>query len=466
MNNRRKLLQTLGWAAWAVSMPGWARSDRFGSAPGVAFFEPGSEGFESARRLYNSRINRRPVVAAVCSTEAGVQAAVRRANALDLPVCIKSGGHSLAGFSVEDGGMLIDTGNLKSPRLSRDGVLETGPGLRLAELNALLLPKGRLLPAGSCGGVAVGGLALGGGYGFFSREHGLTCDHMRALSLVDGAGEVRLAQGDMPLLRACRGGGNGHFGVVTRMTFATVPAPKVMAVARFRFALSGGDQGLGLAERWFALGDSLPAWCYSAFVANGNTVTVLVTATRPFGTDAGLSSRLAEFGKAARRVEPVREEPLLQAVKRFYGQPGPLPFRNASGGFYRSFDEFKRIGSDVLARVVRHPGLIFQVNTFGPFPDGPPGAFPHRDARWIGEIQAYWEPAHPPSRAKSLEREVETVLAALDQGGIGAHYANYGDPAIRNPLSSYYGASLPGLRALKRETDPQNRFRHPQSVVP
>lgn len=464
MHERRRLLQALGSAALAAGLPAWARSTRFAPEAGVEFFEPGNPGFEAARRLYNSRIDRRPALAALCSSEAGVQAAVRRANALDLAVCIKSGGHSLAGFSVADGGMLIDVGNLKSPRLRPDGMLESGPGLRLAELNALLLPQGRLLPAGSCGGVAVSGLVLGGGYGFFSREHGLTCDHLTALSMVDAAGEVRAASGEQPLVRACRGGGNGHFGVVTRLSFTTVPAPKVMAVARFRFALEDGTRGQVLAERWLALTDSLPAWCYSAFVANGRTVTVLVTATRSMQAEGKLKALLADFAKGARRVEPVREEPLAQAVKRFYGQPGPLPFRNASAGFFRSVDEFKRIGADVLGRVVRRPGLIFQLNTFGPFPQAPAGVFPHRDARWIGEIQAYWDPSEAPARAQALEKEVESVLAALAAAGITAHYANYGDPAIRDALKSYYGGSLPALRALKRELDPANRFRHPQSI--
>lgn len=465
MNARRRLLHLLGLAALSANRPAWAGSQQAAADSGVEYFEPGSAAFDAARRLYNSRIDHRPAMAALCASEAGVQAAVRRAATMNVPVCIKSGGHSLAGYSVAEGGMLIDVGSLKAPRLDAQGVLETGPGLRLAELNAFLLPRGRLLPAGSCGGVAVAGLALGGGYGFFSREHGLTCDHLQALRMVDANANVAWVEGDAPLLRACRGGGNGHFGVVTRMRFSTVPAPAVMSVARFRFSMESGERGLALAERWFEFSAGLPPWCYAAFVANGKTVTVLVTATRSLSGEPGLRAQLTRFGKGAYRVEPVSEAPTLQAVKRFYGQPGPLPFRNASAGFYRSYAEFARIGAAALSRVARHRGLIFQVNTFGPFPKGPPGAFPHRDAGWIGEIQAYWEPRDPAARARALMAEVDAVLDSLGAAGIRAHYANYGDPAIRDALPAYYGDSLAVLRSVKRELDPDNRFRHPQSVT-
>src|SRR5690606_14140152 len=99
------------------------------------------------------------------------------------------------------------------------------PACLLQEIYASFLPKNRIIPAGSCGTVGIAGLALGGGYGFFSRKYGLTCDHLTRIKLVDGNGKIQDSDGNPKLLWACRGGGNGNFGVVTEMEFKTHPAP-------------------------------------------------------------------------------------------------------------------------------------------------------------------------------------------------------------------------------------------------
>ena len=114
------------------------------------------------------------------------------------------------------------------------GLLTAGAGCRLRDVNRFLLAKGRFLPAGSCATVGLAGLTLGGGYGMFARKWGLTCDHLRSLRMVDGTGAVRDSAAEPDLLWAARGGGNGHFGIVTQLTLQTRVVPRAFSSWKFR----------------------------------------------------------------------------------------------------------------------------------------------------------------------------------------------------------------------------------------
>src|SRR2546428_6611774 len=112
---------------------------------------------------------------------------------------------------------------------AKAGILTKGAGCRLEEVNRFLLARGRYLPAGSCATVGLAGLTLGGGYGMFARKWGLTCDHLRSLRMVDGTGAIRDSATEPDLLWTARGGGNGHFGVVTQLTLQTRRVPQAFS---------------------------------------------------------------------------------------------------------------------------------------------------------------------------------------------------------------------------------------------
>ena len=131
----------------------------------------------------------------------------------------------MEGFSVNDGGMVINLSNINSVEFLEDNKLKIGPGCTIAQLYAEILPKNRIIPVGSCGSVAMGGLTVGGGYGLFSREYGLICDQLLEATFVDGNGIIHPTKDDPELLWALRGGGSGNFGVVTEMIFQSHKAP-------------------------------------------------------------------------------------------------------------------------------------------------------------------------------------------------------------------------------------------------
>lgn len=428
--------------------------------PGLRYLQPGDASYEAARQPFNSAVVLKPARIACCRTEAEVIAAVRHAKESDLPVAVKSGGHAFHGYSLNEGGLVVELSGMTDRMLEKER-FTAGPGLKLKDCYSWLLARGRLLPAGSCGGVGLAGLTLGGGYGLFSREFGLTCDHLSQVRMVDGNGEVRDSRDEPELLWACRGGGNGNFGIATSFTFDTQVAPPTLASRKFT---AKGLDAAGLArllERWFEIAATLPDPCFSAVILNGSQATVLLTSTKSAEGPA-FASATKSLLQAGFTSKGALTKPLASSLNRYEGRPGPLPFDNVSAGYYRSIADLKPAVAGICATVRETPGLIFQVNTLGgAITRGADSAYPHRDFLYLGELQAYWEKGRIPAKLAAGHAAVRQALA---DAGIHRHYRNYPDPRLSNWESSYFGDTYARLQALKARLDPENRIRHPQSV--
>ena len=141
----------------------------------------------------------------------------------EMPLAIRSGGHSYAGFSTTDG-LMIDVSPMNDVSApDGDGRMRLGGGARNANVFAALQSTNRAITHGRCKGVGVAGLTLGGGIGFSQRLHGLTCDQLVETEIVVAAGErlVCNEEQNADLFWACRGGGGGNFGVNVALTFQT-----------------------------------------------------------------------------------------------------------------------------------------------------------------------------------------------------------------------------------------------------
>ena len=430
---------------------------------GVSFLVPEDAGYTAARALYNGGITTQPQRIARCLSETGVRQAVRRALDENWPVAVKAGGHSFEGLSLNDDGLVVEVSAMNDLRLdAKTGLLTAGAGCRLAEVNRFLLARGRLLPAGSCETVGLAGLTLGGGYGLFSRKWGLTCDHLRAVRMVDGTGEIRDSRDEPDLLWACCGGGNGNFGVVTQLTLQTRVAPKVFSSWKFRAFNLNTREATALLATWFDATPALPRDAFSAWVMNGRQVTILLTTIGATG-DKGIAAFRRALTAATDRASEAGTVPLAKALPRYYGEPGPQFFKNCSAGFYKGIADLEAALPAVFAEVLHEPGMIFQVNTLGgAIASGPAAAYPHRQFGYLGEQQAFWEnPAHGPARNAAAGR----IREHLARAGIRRHYVNYPDLAFQDWPTAYYGEeNYRRLQTLKLCYDPQNRIRHAQSV--
>src|SRR5262245_11213690 len=229
--DRRSLLRRgVGVAAAAWVPVGWGASGAVdprlrvlaGRVKGPVL-APSSEAYERARLVYNERYDAvRPLGVLRASSAEDVRQAVLWARRYRVRLTVRSGGHSYAGYSTSTG-LVVDLRSLRSISLGPTGVATVGSGARLVDVDAALAAHGRAIPSGSCPTVGIGGLALGGGVGFSSRTFGTTSDNVVAVEIVTADGRLRTcnAHENTDLLWACRGGGGGNFGVVTRFAFRT-----------------------------------------------------------------------------------------------------------------------------------------------------------------------------------------------------------------------------------------------------
>ena len=167
-------------------------------------------------------IDRQPGLILRCTSTADVVAAVNVAREHGLPPSVRCGGHNVAGKGMSEGGLTIDLSGLREVTVDPGRQLvHAGGGCLLGTVDAATAPHALVVPAGIMSETGVAGLALGGGIGWFSRKHGLTCDQFVSLELVLASGEVIEVSADShpDLFWALRGGG-GNFGIVTRFTFA------------------------------------------------------------------------------------------------------------------------------------------------------------------------------------------------------------------------------------------------------
>ena len=235
-----------------------------------ALYQPGDAGFEAAGQIWNGAGQRRPALIVRCADEFDVIAAVQFAREHALPIAVKSGGHSMAGHSSVEGGIVIDLSALKSLRIDPvRRVARVQPGVTWGEYAAAAQAHGLATTSGDVATVGVGGLTLGGGIGWMVRKYGLTIDHLLAIDLVTADGRLLRASAEehADLFWAVRGGG-GNFGIATAFEFRLEPAGTILGGAVF-YSAENAEQILREAT------------AYAAEAPDELTVMIFVTPAPP-----------------------------------------------------------------------------------------------------------------------------------------------------------------------------------------
>ncbi|MGA7106041.1 MAG: FAD-binding oxidoreductase, partial [Candidatus Deferrimicrobiaceae bacterium] len=190
-----------------------------------ALLSPGDDGYDKARTVWNAMIDRRPALVVHCAGVNDIKRAVDFARTHGLMTSVKGAGHNIAGSAVCEGGLLIDLSGMRSVRVDPEArVAHVEPGATLGDFDAEAQAFGLATPLGINSTTGVAGLTLGGGFGWFSRKHGMTIDNLLAVDVITAEGRFVRASGreNSDLFWALRGGG-GNFGIVTRFEFRLHP---------------------------------------------------------------------------------------------------------------------------------------------------------------------------------------------------------------------------------------------------
>ena len=442
-----------------------------------------SPGYASGRLLFNERFDAIRPLAVLRATNAGdVAKAIRWARKYGIRLAARSGGHSYAGYSTAQNGLVIDLGRLN--RIASDPSNRTatiGAGARLIDVYARLAADGVTIPAGSCPTVGVGGLALGGGVGFASRRFGTTCDNVLSLRIVTADGRMRRcdARTNADLYWACRGGGGGNFGVVTSFLFRT------HAVGRASyFVLSWPWSSAAEAvEAWQSFAPRAPDELFSVCrLAAGSTKPTVSAFGQFFGTPAALTALIAPLLAVPGARLSVGSSAYLDLMLRWAGCLGDTlaechlpPVGSLRREWFAAKSDYvatplpptavatlrhwveKRQGHGVGAVIMdSYGGAINRVPAAAT-------AFVHRHQ--LFSLQYFTSSVSQAGHGPALAW-VRGVRAALQPWVSGYAYQNYIDPELKTWEHAYYGSNYARLRAVKRAYDPDGFFRFAQSVRP
>src|SRR4051794_14802038 len=196
---------------------------------------PGSAEYDEARLVHNANADRRPALIVRAADAADVAQTVTLARESGLELSIRGGGHSLAGYGTNDGGIVLDLGAMKGLHIDPERRLAWAqPGLTAGEDTVAAAAHGLATPFGDTGSVGISGLTLGGGIGWLVRKYGLAIDALVSVEIVTADGRLLVAsETEHPdLFWAVRGGG-GNFGVVTRFQFKLYPVGQIYGGALF-----------------------------------------------------------------------------------------------------------------------------------------------------------------------------------------------------------------------------------------
>ena len=442
-----------------------------------ALLQPGEEGYDEARRVWNGAIDRRPALIARCAGVDDVVEAVRFARESGVQVSVRGGGHAVAGHAVGDGVLMIDLSLMKGILVDPAArTARAARGVLLGELDRATQRFGLAAPSGIVSHTGIGGLTLGGGLGHLMRKYGLTVDNLLAVDLVTAAGErMRVdATAEPELFWGLRGGGV-NFGIATAFKYRLHPvgpivlggpifwpladAPEVLSFVR-DFAPQAPDElGIVMFGRLAPPGPLVPPEQY------GKPILGLVPVW------AG------DPAEGLRAIAPLRQigRPIAEGVR-------PLPYlflqsmvdagnQHGMHYYWRSQRLPKLAGDviDVITGLVE--GITSPLSYVAGFAMGGAAGRVDAGATAVGErgdgfevsIVAGWP---PPDRAG------ERHTAWVRQGwtdlrphstGVYAHFLSDEGAA---GVEAAYGARLRRLTALKDRYDPTNFFRLNANIPP
>ncbi len=425
---------------------------------------PGQDGYDGARRIWNGMIDKRPALIARCAGAADVAKAVTFARERELVVAVRGGGHSFPGHSVCDGGLMIDLSDMRSVRVDPVARLaRVAGGAWGRDVDSETQHYGLATTMGQISDTGVGGLTLGGGFGWLGRRFGLAIDNLIEVDLVTADGQLRRvsAEENPDLFWGVRGGG-GNFGVVTSFEYRLHPVgPKVLGgYVSYPFA-----QTRDVLQFCAGLASNTPRELSTDLGIEAGpdgqvSATVYVCYSGDLRAGEKVLEPLQRFGKPF--ASTIGPQDYLTVQRQFDGPHASPKNHYLKGGFVR---EFSPGLIDALVNDFRPDsefGVYFQ-DSSGAVADVEPGAtaFAHRRTRANMMMHGVWQDAAKNEQARATVRANWDKVAPFTEG----YYVNLND-ADQKSTDRNYGTNYPRLVALKKKYDPGNLFRLNANIRP
>jgi FAD/FMN-containing dehydrogenase len=424
---------------------------------------------------------RHPALIVRCTGTADVADAVTFARQRNLLVAVRGGGHSVAGHSSCENGVVIDLTRMRGVDVDPESrIARVQGGALWGDLDRETQAYGLIVPGGVVSETGVAGLTLGGGEGWVRRKYGLTIDSLLSARVVCADGSVRTASAasEPDLFWALRGGG-GNFGVVTSFEFRAHPLGPMVAFAGVFYPVS---EAARILPRWRDYCLESPDEVTS--VALAITMPAAPTLPPPIHNQAclvigGVYAGSPEQGM--RVMQPLRElgTPLADISQ-------PMPFHHVQTAFdplfpmgkLQSYWKAQNLASlpdraiEVIAnRANQRPSpltlvVIFQmggaINAVG----ATDTAYAERSAPWMSSVDGNWEDRADNAKNIAWVRESFSQIAPYSTGTTYTNFTGQADETADALASKAYGANMARLRMIKAQYDPDNFFRINANITP
>jgi len=429
---------------------------------------PADADYETARRVHNAMIDKRPAVIARCMGVADVIAALRSGLAHDLPIAVRGGGHNVAGKAICDDGIVIDLSAMKGMRVDPvNRVARAQAGLTWGEFDRETQAFGLATTGGAVSTTGIAGLTLGGGIGWLQRKHGLTCDNLLSADVVTADGRFLTASEteNTDLFWGLRGGG-GNFGIVTSFEYRLHPVGQVLAGAVLHPFSAAKDAFEFFREYTETAPDEVMADFVLGTLPDGEPGVFLFVfyGGAPDEGEAVLRP-VREFG---RPVDDLIQPMSYCEVQQAFDEDFPYGIQN-----YWKSSNLRGLSDDAVDTMIAFyervpsPKPMAFIEQLG----GAVGrvaadatAFGHREAEFDLVIAASW------SDPAGTERHIEWTRdfwEAMQPYSTRSVYVNYLSEEGQDRVRAAYGEEhYARLIDLKRRYDAANVFRNNQNIDP
>jgi FAD/FMN-containing dehydrogenase len=432
---------------------------------------PGDAGYAEATTIWNGMVRRRPAAVIRPASVEDVVRAVAFAAEGQVELSIRGGGHNIAGLALSDGGLTLDMSAFREVTVDPDRrVARVGAGSLLADVDRATQAHGLAAPLGFVSLTGIGGLTLGGGFGYLTRRFGWTVDTLEEVEIVLSDGTVRRASWteEPELFWALRGGG-GNFGVVTEFVFRLEEVGPQVTAGVIAWPAANAEEVLDVFR---SITESAPRELTLAAVrrnappapwlppSSHGTPIVMVVACHsgsPEQAEADLAPLRAVGEPLADlivRKEYVAQQTLLDAT-----QPAGMSYYWKSEWLPGLSDDLLRTYHQQFVDLEAPANQIVLFHLAGALNERPEddGAVGSRDAAFACVVQSMTAPDVSPDGNRAW---VRSAWEALRPFSTGANYVNFqtdDEPDARTAAS--YGSNYERLRAAKRRFDPSNVFR-------